>query len=216
MRTYNVRGVDIHLIDNCGGPEEIFNDNYKIFDKGLSFKPDDIIIDIGANVGFFSIMMAKIFPQVKVFAFEPMSLNINKLRQNIALNNLTNIAYLDCAITNTTGMVRILYDDIDLGGSSSYVVNNGVRNETMAISYTLDDIFEMFQIQKCRLLKIDCEGAEYEILYNTKVLPQIDTVVGEFHMNDILREKGYDWNKLAEYVGKYSNMMFYEWCYMAQ
>src|SRR3972149_2781619 len=50
---------------------EIFSDNYHVLQKGIEFLPGDVILDIGACEGMFSIMMAKLFPQTRVIALEP-------------------------------------------------------------------------------------------------------------------------------------------------
>jgi FkbM family methyltransferase len=214
MKTYNVRGVDIHLLE-VGEPTEIFTDNYKVFDKGLTFQPNDIIIDIGCNVGFFSIMMAKIYPLIKIYAFDPMPGNISVFQENLRLNNITNVICYRCAVSGKSGNIKMIYSPDDLGGSSAYATRSGSLKEIEVQSITLDEIFELFSIDKCRLLKIDCEGAEYDIIYNTSVMNKIENVVGEFHMNNTYL-KGQTWDALAGYISKTSNMLYYEWCEMAQ
>jgi hypothetical protein len=51
----------------------------------------------------------------------------------------------------------------------------------VAPSLSLDQIFEKHGLQRCALLKIDCEGAEEEIVRNTRALPRIDRICGELH-----------------------------------
>lgn len=50
---------------------------------------------------------------------------------------------------------------------------------------------ERYEIDRCRLLKINCEGAEYEILHNTHVLDRVDYLSSEFHINQRLEQDGY-------------------------
>jgi hypothetical protein len=63
-------------------------------------------------------------------------------------------------------------------------------------STTLDRVFEENGIVRCRLLKIDCEGSEHEVLSTCTVLGRVDYLRGEFHINEYLREKGYSTEKL--------------------
>ncbi len=65
---------------------------------------------------------------------------------------------------------------------------------------TLDEIFDDNKIVRCKLLKIDCEGAEYEILPNARALSRVDYLSGEFHMNGPLRERGCSVDALIERV----------------
>ena len=68
----------------------------------------------------------------------------------------------------------------------------------------MNDIFKTHKIDKLRLLKIDCEGSEHEILRNTnpEFLKNIQSVRGEFHENKILTDE-YDNESLYNYVSQY-------------
>ena len=77
-----------HFIEDSSSLEEIFNDNYRIFDKNITFDESDIIIDVGANIGAFSILFAKLYPFIKVYAVEPVAETYIKLCQNIKLSQL--------------------------------------------------------------------------------------------------------------------------------
>ena len=200
--------------------DEIFNDNYKVIEKGVPFEKDDIIIDIGANIGMFSILMAKLHPYAKIFAVEPVAETFVKLCQNIKLNNLTNISPINAAVSGRERIQQIIYSPSGLGGASSYFSGNAMDeltgHETIHVGcITLDEILLKFNIEECKLLKIDCEGAEYEILYNSKLLEKINYLVGEFHENTLLQESGYSFHKLAQYCStRVKHMLYYEWCYM--
>ena len=71
-------------------------------------------------------------------------------------------------------------------------------------------------ITRCKILKIDVEGMEHETLLNTSVLPKVDYVVGEFHINKRLQEAGYSVEKLAKHVQSQTNLLHYESCYMSE
>jgi hypothetical protein len=57
-------------------------------------------------------------------------------------------------------------------------------------SMTLDEVFWLHEIGRCKLLKIDCEGMEYEILFGTRVLDKVEYLAGEFHASASLQNLG--------------------------
>ena len=195
---------------------EIFNDNYKIFQRGLELGAGDVILDIGANEGAFSIMMAKCFP-VKVISLEPIPRTYFQMVRNIGLNGVDVEAY-NVGVGGKSGIVPMVVGK-DLSGGSSGVQQffDPELNFKMEVNVlSLDEVFEKYHIDKVKLLKIDIEGMEYETLYNTSVLDRVENVVGEFHMNTFLKDKLYDMNELATYVGSKSNLIYYEKCRMAE
>lgn len=195
---------------------EIFGDNYKIFERGLEFEAGDVILDIGANEGIFSIMMAKCFP-VKVISLEPVPRTYFQMIRNIGLNGVDVEAY-NVGVGGKSGSVSMVVGK-ELSGGSSGVQQffDPELNFKLDVNVlSLDEVFEKYHIEKVKLLKIDIEGMEYETLYNTSVLDRVENVVGEFHMNSFLKEKLYDMNELATYVGSKSNLIYYEKCRMAE
>ena len=200
--------------------DEIFNDNYKIIEKGVPFKSNDLIIDIGANIGMFSILYAKLHPYVKIYACEPVAETYIRLCKNIKINNITNIIPINTAVSGGEKIKQITYHPQGLGGASSHFNDLMVKNiEGIASIYvsciTLDELMLSFNINECQLLKIDCEGAEYDIIYNSKLLNRINYLVGEFHENTLLRQAGHSYHKLGQYCAtQVKHMLYYEFCDM--
>lgn len=194
---------------------EIFNDNYKIFEKGLNFQKGDIILDIGANVGVFSILISKLFPDCLIYAIEPIPIIFNFLKQNLELNNINNVIPILTAIDKDNGYVNIKYNQF-LGGSSSYIKEEEIENSVNIGSITLSSLIKKIN-NRIKLLKIDVEGAEYDIIYDDlDCLKNIDFVVGEFHINKYLKSLGYDPFKLANDISQRTNMLYFEHCYMSE
>jgi len=217
MITISKYNKEFNFIEKRPSIDEIFNDNYKVIEKGVKFEPNDIIIDIGANIGAFSILLAKLYSFITVYAIEPVAETFIKLCQNIQINNLTNIIPINITITGGEKISHIIYAPPDPGGASSFVteINNLELKEIYVGGITLDDLLIHFNITKCKLLKIDCEGAEYNILYNSTLLNRIIYLVGEFHDNDLLRNNGYYPDKLADYCSKFvKRVLFFEYCKM--
>jgi FkbM family methyltransferase len=217
MITISKYDQTFNFIEDSDTIGEIFNDNYKVIENKVHFEPNDVVIDIGANIGAFSILLAILYPFIKVIAIEPVAETYIKLYQNIKLNNLKNITPINTAISNSNRRIQhIVYSPIGTGGASSYVTQGCENHNEIHIScLTLDEIFEHCHIDKCKLLKIDCEGAEYDILYGSTKLRQIEYLVGEFHENTLLRNSGHTPEKLAKYCAdRVKYMMYYEYCIM--
>ena len=193
---------------------DIKRDNYRVYK--IDFKANDIVLDIGGHCGEFAIHLAKKFPFIEVISFEPIfPLYLNFLR-NMDANGVDNITLNNCAVTGDGRNVNLVSSlNLNTGGSSIYMKDINADNQIYNVpSMTLDAIFEQFEIEKCKLLKIDTEGSEYEILYNTKYLDRVEYFRAELHENSYIRSLNYGMYKLADYVSKHVKDMFFETCYM--
>jgi FkbM family methyltransferase len=131
------------------------------------------VVDIGANQGFFSLYAAS--QGANVYAFEPCTDNFEILKWNVAKNGLEGSVHaFNQAVTGKKGNVAFFVGTDSSGGilsgsASTYDANRGgIGVQTRSIqSTTLDSLLDDSHIGKCDFLKMDCEGAEYEILANT-------------------------------------------------
>jgi FkbM family methyltransferase len=156
---------------------DIFKDHYGSIPK------DSIVIDIGAHKGVFSIFAAQ--TAGTVYSYEPCLKNIEILRLNIFVNNLTNIFPSRYAIAGKKGNVQLNLGDSSLGHSLYF--KKGKKKETESVeAITLDDIFQRNKIKTCDVFKIDCEGAEFEIMFNAKpsTIKKIKRIIMEVHPHD--------------------------------
>ena len=100
----------------------------------------------------------------RVFCFEPVNDNYELLLENIKLNNITNIIPFNCAVSQNSSKVKIFLND-DQSSHSMFIPNS----ESIEVpSISIHDIFKENEIKKCDLLKLDCEGAEYDIIKSIK------------------------------------------------
>ncbi|MCU0642143.1 MAG: FkbM family methyltransferase [archaeon] len=163
---------------------QVVNEIYmnKIYHRYLNrLKHNSIVIDIGANIGVFSVLAAKQNSRVKVYSYEPFEENFLMLKENIALNHLENqIKPFKLGIGGKKGARTLHLDEANTGGHSMY---SGGSREVKINLVTLTDVFRQNKIKECDFLKVDCEGAEYEIFYSTSpsVLKKIKTISLEFH-----------------------------------
>ncbi len=122
------------------------------------------VIDVGANVGYYSIRIPYFTKHVvKVYSFEPIAKSFRELTRNIVLNQLQDVVEaFNCAASNTNGEL-VMYVPKLFGTSATSSVelhpedeNQEVRVETVRI----DDFIKNGKISGCDFLKIDVEGAE--------------------------------------------------------
>ena len=126
---------------------------------------DSIVVDVGAHIGSFSIMAAR--SAYKVLAFEPEPNNYRMLKKNMELNHLENMSIFEMAVSGISG-----YQDIYTyqGGSSAdySLYKRGITNiKTGRIpTISVEDIIRREDLPRIDFLKLDCEGAEHDILRN--------------------------------------------------
>ena len=134
-------------------------------------KPGMAFVDVGANIGYFSLLAAKLVgPAGRVYAFEPDEENFSLLQQNIELNNLHNIVAVKKGISDKIGQT-ILYRDLE--NPCRHSLAPKPNGETVMIeTTTLDNFFaDLGQID---FIKVDVEGAEPAVLQGMKKLVQIN------------------------------------------
>jgi len=142
---------------------------------GIQLAPGDNVIDIGANTGLFGILAAQIVgPNGRVFAFEPARRTFARLKRNIELNGFNNITAINAAIGAFNGEAQLHLADRSSLASLHEEVDGSTRlgegfnaAETIRVE-TLASVMERFHLDEVNLLKLDCEGAEYDIIESLK------------------------------------------------
>lgn len=141
-------------------------------------QPGYVFFDIGANIGYFSLIAANNAPTSKIISFEPVKNLFQKLRENISINSIGNITAVNAAIgeLNEEKELFISADD-NLGMSSFQPPENfsGRKEKVKVIS--IDSWFKTARLSRVDLIKLDIEGSELaalkgmqEVLHNFKPL----------------------------------------------
>jgi len=151
-------------------------------DDNFSINNDDVIIDVGAHIGLFALFASQFCKNGKIFCYEPIKENYKILIENIEMNQIQNIFPNNLAVTKETSKVKIFLND-DQSGHSMFTQN---KNFVEVDSKSLSDIFIDNGIKECDFLKLDCEGAEYEIVesLSADLFTKINKTVIEYHMVD--------------------------------
>jgi FkbM family methyltransferase len=127
-------------------------------------KEDDIIIDIGGNIGYYALLESKLARRGKIFAIEPVPSNAQILRSNIELNNSTNLYLFGYAISEKNGTAKMfIYDKCNWCSFTKSLKSNIIK-EIEVKTITLDDFVDLFVHEYPNFIRMDVEGYEYQIL----------------------------------------------------
>lgn len=133
------------------------SEQVKIFESEI--KNGDIFFDIGANVGFYSLLAAEfIGPFGKVFSFEPLPENFNYLKKHIEINGYKNIFPFLAAISDKSGFA--FFGGI-INRSQGKLTESG---EFKVEAISIDDWINLKKLPNPNVFKIDVEGAEFLVL----------------------------------------------------
>lgn len=199
--------------------EIVTRNDYKL-DRFVG-KKNKIFVDIGANLGIATIIMAKLNPASIIYSFEPFKKVYDMLIQNIKINNLTNVRAYNLAVSNSTNKQLMLTVLNQMSGASStysvpekfseyWQATNLAQptpNKQIINCISFDDFLTQCKINEVFLLKIDCEGAEFDIIYDSRLFKNfiVKNIVGEFHdlqYNNITKNKSHE---LIAYCKEYIN-----------
>lgn len=140
---------------------------------------DDIVLDIGANIGFFTILAKR---AKKIIAIEPVKRCIPILKNNLKMNEMDNVEVFDIAI----GDGDPVYIKEDEAVNLSKVVGKNEESSVLVKSLTIDNFSKKHNVN---LIKIDAEGFEYNIFGNKKIPKTVDKIMMEFHTGLMGKDK---------------------------
>jgi FkbM family methyltransferase len=127
-------------------------------------QPSDIVIDIGANIGYVSLRCSQIATEGRVFSFEPSAHNFAKATSNLALNpSISNLTINRIALGNLPGEVSLKSGSTHNRGMSRVVTSADSLAEKVEVK-KLDDWFRENKLNRVDLIKLDVEGFELEVL----------------------------------------------------
>jgi len=127
--------------------------------------PGDTVYDIGANLGYVSLSLAKrVGPRGRVIAFEPLPQNIAAFRANIEINALWNVQLLELAASDRVGEAVIRLAENPSTASLVWHRDNPSATELHVRTISIDDLVEAGELAYPKFVKIDVEGAEAFVL----------------------------------------------------
>jgi FkbM family methyltransferase len=203
LRNWNLTYHHRLNTEDCAIIREIFYDKtYSVF---FPFYKKCTIVDIGGHKGFFALYAANnCAPDSTILCFEPSTSNYRILRDNLRHNGIEMVTAVNKAILSRDGETQLhLYGPANNSVCMQYgnVIDKKSTSSENVQSITLGGVFETFKIDVIDFLKMDCEGAEYEILFNCDraVLKRIKVLSFEFHDLHTADNSGY---AIARYLRK--------------
>ena len=138
-------------------------------------KPNDVVIDIGAHIGYFTLLFAKLVgPEGKVFSFEPEPKNFELLTKNIEINNYDNVITESKIVSDKNEKCTLYTFETSSGANRIYKPNENANTKPIEVdSISLDEYFKNSEfLKRIKFVKIDVEGAELLVLKSMKSIFQ--------------------------------------------
>ena len=169
-----------------------------------SVKDNSVFIDVGANVGYYTIWASQFNPNGKIYSFEPNDLNFERLQENISCNNLNaQISSVKKAVAATHGFISMTADLDTL----NHIIKEGnkVSNTLQVECISLDDFAAQESILYIDYLKIDVEGFELEVLFGAKELI-LENKIGiiQLEINNALSHSGHSSYEVVDFFKEHN------------
>ena len=207
MDTVNIFGNEM-ILDNCPVSKRLRkNGVYESTESHLmlnELRDDSVFLDIGAHIGYYSLLASTRIKSGEIYAFEPFPESYEKLVDNIHLNGITNITAHKAAAFNVDTEMKLFTNELNYGDNSLY--ENGKGNGSIVSCLRLDNLFHDKRVD---FIKIDTQGAECEVLEGLR-----DTIKGnkikmiiEFYPHG-LKQMGHEAIELLEKLVRMGFIIF--------
>ncbi len=142
------------------------------------------VVDIGAGLGDFAISVARQHPRSRVYAFQPLPGSFALLEQNLKLNQTQNVRAFPFSVNGHEGTVEMRAPSSEPAHSLTVLAEGAASKIQVRVrTISLDQGIQGLESAQCDYLKVDCEGAEYEIFFNASpaTLKKINHICLEYH-----------------------------------
>jgi len=179
--------IDIYL--------EVFKDKHHMKLPAFQGKKDKIVVDLGANEGYYALGMKANNPQLKIISVEPAPETFQILKKNIRGNRLKDVVLINKAVSSKNGKISFeIVPEVTAIGSlniglqkRSWLDKKKIKKITVS-SITLPELCRQLKINKIDILKIDVEGAELDILKSSRsIMKHVKKAVIEKHAPQITK-----------------------------
>ena len=157
-------------------------DSLRILD--LDWSPEDVMVNIGAHIGAAS-LLALTNPGIQVYAYEAVKESVDLLRRNAELNGLQERlhAFRRAVWKRAGSKAKVYLNTLPGHRPIGTMLDQGDGTFELVRTTSLSEILRVNQIERCKLLKMDVEGAEYAILKaaSLRTLAKIERIHGQWH-----------------------------------
>lgn len=158
------RGASRFWVRHGTCDEEVLRARYarsRFFARERRLSREDIVVDLGAHIGAFTIVAARAVPCGYVYAVEPAADTFELLARNVAVNGLDNVTACQLAVSDGAGKAT-LHRGADSWADS--LCGNGTAGSEAVETMTLEGFLEVHGIARVDYMKMNVEGSEYGIL----------------------------------------------------
>jgi FkbM family methyltransferase len=126
-------------------------------------KPGWNVIDIGANIGYYTVLLAKLTgPTGKVYTFEPTRKYFGYLSRNVRENDLNNVILNRIGLSNKKGKVKLKFDN---SSATAFWTGDKKPEYSEVINLvSLDNYLKYYSMSRLDLIKVDVDGCEPDLL----------------------------------------------------
>ncbi|CAA9356785.1 MAG: Methyltransferase, FkbM family [uncultured Frankineae bacterium] len=177
LRACGVSTSDKHVFGEIFGDEDAYR-----LDVVVPLMRGGTVVEVGAHKGYFTVLAGSAADRVVVF--EPTERNYEYVLRNVALNGLTNVTAVQAAVSDTAGVKPFTLSAVNDARHTFFSTRYSGSGTTVEVRcVTLPEALEEHGVEHVDLLKLDCEGSEYDALLScdAPVLARIDHIVAELH-----------------------------------
>jgi FkbM family methyltransferase len=141
------------------------------------------IVDIGAAIGEFSLFAAMRDPSARIFAYEPFPESVEIFHENIAENGIRNITLIPKAVWKSNTTLQLDFSLLEPLQITSNETGEKESRQYQVQAVSLQEVLRSNQLGSVDLVKLDCEGAEFDILLGSKpeIVRMFKRIVMEYH-----------------------------------
>lgn len=169
-------------------------------------RSEDSFLDIGANIGIYTLLAASVISSGTIHSFEVLTKNYQRLRENIKLNNFEQVEVYNIAVSEKKGNIFLHLAE---GDSMPFITNQSSDRAITVSTDTLDNLLREQSLNNLALAKIDIEGAELLAFQGAinlfkKQLPPVWIM----EINNTLSNFGHQKEEIIEFLDSYGYKLY--------
>ncbi len=213
-----VDGIDLFVDPTRADLVQLYLYMFRVWEPVITtwlkkiLKPGDVVVDVGANIGYYTTLAAKIVgPSGRVIAIEPFPETFAALRDNVLRNGLTNVELVNAAVGDGS-MLSLYQEPSGALGTITMLQQPGWRHVAEVSTTTIEQVVPVGLQARLRLVKIDAEGAEGialrsmgglldESSQGLALLVECGPSENQQSVISLLKEKGFSLKGIRNYYG---------------